>query len=297
VSLTSLLKSKEAKELRLRFSNLREYLTVNAQEGVTWNSEPLVKPARPGDANYAGLIGTAFDYWLRLWLLQRHRSGPEGELVARLGFMCAELVCEDTKRAQQNACYIERRLAEAEERRRTCLSRSKDEVLTTQVLRDCIFLASLDPLYRAPVTLDKWRNPEADGDLLHDAMRELEALAVLALSIPDRFGPPSLPLWPNPTFGEGSRLVGGADADMVIGCTLWEIKSKAKFTFDGFTWAQLAGYWVLSQISDVPFEIERFAVYLARFGASLHLDLDVLKSKVDLEKYKNDLVKLAKKLF
>ena len=300
MSLTSLLKSKEAKDLRSRFSTLRKHLTVNAPEGVTWGSKPLVKSARPGDVYYASLIGTAFDYWLRLWLLQRHHSGAEDKLVARIAFAYAEssikFTCKNIKKAWQNACYIERRLEEVEKRRKI-LGKNEKELLTPQIFRDCVFLASLDPLYRAPITLDMWKNPETDDNLLRDAIHELKDMATLALSVPERFGPSSLPLWPNPTFGEGSHLVGGADADMVIGDTLWEIKSKAKFTFDGFTWAQLAGYWVLSQISSVPFKIENFAVYLSRFGASLHLSLDALNSKVDLEKYKNDLIKLARKLY
>ena len=117
---------------------------------------------------------------------------------------------------------------------------------------------------------------------------ELEALAVSALQALvhieellvlwglvrwDAFTPTRLPAL-NPTFGEGSRLVGGADADIVVDDLIIEIKvvKEAKLAI-GYV-RQLVGYALLANEFGVDnvgsFEIERLGVWLrAQRGAGL----------------------------
>ncbi len=73
----------------------------------------------------------------------------------------------------------------------------------------------------------------------------------------------------NPTFGEGSRLVGGADGDALLNQALLEIKTITTMKLERDMLNQLAGYYVLSRIGDVSGEIREiteFAVYYSRFG-------------------------------
>ncbi len=73
----------------------------------------------------------------------------------------------------------------------------------------------------------------------------------------------------NPTFGEASKLVGGADADLVIDNMLIDIKTtkSPKLTRDHFN--QLLGYYVLLKIGGVDNvpntpTIESIGIYYSR---------------------------------
>lgn len=75
----------------------------------------------------------------------------------------------------------------------------------------------------------------------------------------------------NPNFGEGSRLVQGADADVLIDDTLIEIKTTKKLEFKREYFDQLMGYFILNQVSGIGSlspkpQINKLAVYFSRFG-------------------------------
>ena len=74
----------------------------------------------------------------------------------------------------------------------------------------------------------------------------------------------------NPTFGAGSALVHGADADLLIDDTLIDLKTNKRLEFDRAIFNQLVGYYVLSQVGGIPecpqSRIEVLGVYFARFG-------------------------------
>ena len=79
----------------------------------------------------------------------------------------------------------------------------------------------------------------------------------------------------NPTFGEASRLVGGADADVVIDDTLIEIKTTIKWDFKRDYFSQLIGYYCLYCIGGIDGlpkkrKIKNFAIYFSR-QAYLHV--------------------------
>ena len=79
----------------------------------------------------------------------------------------------------------------------------------------------------------------------------------------------------NPTFGEGSILVRGADADLVIGDALIEIKTTKHLQFTQKHFNQLIGYYILSKIGGIDKmregnEIKRLGIYFSRH-AYLHL--------------------------
>ena len=86
----------------------------------------------------------------------------------------------------------------------------------------------------------------------------------------------------NPTFGEASMMVGGADADLLVGTTLVEIKTTVKW---GYMWAdaaQLVGYYVFAAMVGEPWPISRLAIYRSRFGRIEYVDCDEVKQSIDL---------------
>ena len=83
----------------------------------------------------------------------------------------------------------------------------------------------------------------------------------------------------NPTFGEGSKLVGGADADLVVDDMLIDVKTVKKLTFSRKYLDQLIGYYALYKIGGIdgmPIqnEINKLGVYFSRYGYLYWYDLD-----------------------
>ena len=78
--------------------------------------------------------------------------------------------------------------------------------------------------------------------------------------------------WLNPTFGNASNLVGGADADLIIDDTLIEIKTTKDFKLARHDYSQVMGYYVLSEIwneggDDTPKpKISKIDIYFSRYG-------------------------------
>jgi hypothetical protein len=74
----------------------------------------------------------------------------------------------------------------------------------------------------------------------------------------------------NPPFGEASGLVGGADADLIAGDPLADVKVTKKGEVQGVYLDQLLGYLLLARrcaAEDVTFPtVKRLGIYFARHG-------------------------------
>ena len=78
------------------------------------------------------------------------------------------------------------------------------------------------------------------------------------------------PLILNPSFGEASRLIGGADTDLVVGDTLIDVKTTSRDTIDPGWLDQSLGYFLLARRHraanpDFP-AITRLGFYFSRQG-------------------------------
>ena len=74
----------------------------------------------------------------------------------------------------------------------------------------------------------------------------------------------------NPEFGSATDMVGGADADIIAGDMLIDIKTTIKDKFNTDHYRQLVGYWALSLLGGVDglpgHEVKRLGVYFSRHG-------------------------------
>ena len=93
----------------------------------------------------------------------------------------------------------------------------------------------------------------------------------------------------NLTFGEASKMIGGADADVVIDDIIIDIKTtiNADFTRDQFN--QILGYYLLNSIGGInginkKVKINRIGIYSSRFGEML---LVPIKNIIEEDKMKN----------
>jgi len=116
------------------------------------------------------------------------------------------------------------------------------DVLSNEILVDTVFLASLEQSYRSHF---KWKR--LDDKVVCQVSSEVCSLADIWLQNADRFGSTTQPIWSNPSFGDASAFVGGADADVVIGTALWDFKTTKYFKYTTINWAQLLGYVILSE--------------------------------------------------
>jgi len=122
-------------------------------------------------------------------------------------------------------------------------------------------LAGLDVYFRAG-----FLDPQFDEVDPNDVRNLLDMLAIVPFSslIEQRV------LLLNPTFGESSRLVGGADADLIAGTTLIDIKTKKRAAWTPLDLNQLLGYLILARNERrrrraAPV-LSRIAIYFSRHG-------------------------------
>jgi len=221
--------------------------------------------AQPITKHYS-LVGTAFDYLLRFYVKLINPEAITKEWVAKLSV--------DRMRQLRVALNPQKGLISIDEnllkRADDMLSKSskaysdyiKTGKITNDLVKCTIFLAQLDTYFRAGIIDDNFGITD-DGDIVD--LSKLISLVSL-----DTFKAKDLCLL-NPTFGEASELIGGADADLIIDDTLIDIKTTSKLEFKVEHFNEVIGYYTLLKIGGIPnapFEpkIENLGFYYSRYA-------------------------------
>jgi len=131
-----------------------------------------------------------------------------------------------------------------------------------EVIKCTILLAQLDTYYRTKIIGENF------GIIDEDDVADLRKL--ISIINPDSFKAKELCLL-NPTFGEASKLVKGADADLVIDDALIDIKTTKQPKFTRAYLNELIGYYVLYELGGIPnapveLKIENLGIYYSRYG-------------------------------
>src|SRR5258708_1948657 len=163
--------------------------------------------------NNGGLVGTAFDYFLRFEIQRRAPYAASAEWIAEEVLIVlaedagrqARRVIDDARGAV--AAYVAKGRGNARE-----IVRDQP-----QIARHAIRLARLDTFRRSGI-LDPSMFAEPDLDDVDDLVAML-AIVPLEEFLNKR------PLILNPSFGDSSTLVGGADADLFVGETLIDLSN------------------------------------------------------------------------
>jgi hypothetical protein len=248
MSLSSFL---ETSEVRRRF---RE-----AFEKPAFEDDP--KLVAPPVSDRPSHVGTAFDYLLRFHL---RRLNPE--------------VAEGRQWVAESALKL---LSEPEEQsaRETVewAKAARDDYVasgnaTREVFEAALHLARLDLIVRTAGKKDISTVEAATKD-------DIEDLRQLHESIPEGDLQADDICLLNPTFGKASRLVGGADADLLLDDTLIEVKTLREASLSRDTFNQLLGYYTLHVIGgigdlDEKPTIRRVGVYFSRHAHLFAIDLD-----------------------
>jgi hypothetical protein len=147
-----------------------------------------------------------------------------------------------------------------------------------ELARHCAVLAGIDPFYRAELVALPFRlAPSAQ------AVTDIAALLACApISELLRVGFATL----NPVFGAASLKIGGADADVIFGDLIVEVKTTADSVIERDMVRQLVGYLLLARAgrridATIP-EVRRVGIYFARFARLVHLGpIDLTDRQLD----------------
>ncbi|OIQ72020.1 hypothetical protein GALL_463610 [mine drainage metagenome] len=219
--------------------------------------------AEPKTLNY-GLVGTAFDYRLR-FRIERENKCDTRPWIASLwsgsSFVAQSELSEagldiDINYMSERSSSIEDINSEA----RTLLDLYlKTGNMTDALIESALKLATIDIVFRSGRYEDQIGivNPLDIADLSN----------LFELIDADKFKS-NQSCYLNPTFGIGSELVNGADADLIIDGALIDIKTTKKSDFSWAYFDQLVGYLLLHAIDcehqNIPRSIERLGIYFSR---------------------------------
>ncbi|MEM3192301.1 MAG: hypothetical protein QW292_09470 [Candidatus Parvarchaeota archaeon] len=239
--------------------------------------------ACPRSSDYS-LIGIAFDYLLRLEILRANPRAKEEKLVGHLSIEhFQEFGIELNENDRERILYkTENDYMEARK------EYIKSGILTDELIENIIKFAMLDYIYRAKSLL-YLPNVEPVSKANIEDMKALHSL------IPDYFKIPHRSVRLNPTFGETSMLVGGADVDLIIDGNLIDIKTVKRMQVTETIWSQLVGYLMLAEEArkhmNFP-KIKKFGIYFSRFGKLWLIDSRYVYENPRYESTKKKLFKL-----
>jgi hypothetical protein len=208
-----------------------KYVRVPSQSSC---SPELIAPPI-GHSSYA-LVGTAFDYCMRFCIA----ASNSGLVVDQswIAEIALELI-EEEKDSLPEGLSFEQVVKGVARARQLYGEFLASRIFTRPLARAALFLAALDRAYRTgPETVEVryLRGPlQAETD---DCLRLVRIINREMIVAKERA---SL----NPSFGEASSLVGGADADLVIDDTLVDIKTTKYFQITPAMVHQLVGYRIL----------------------------------------------------
>jgi hypothetical protein len=239
---------------------------LRAEFPITVNTPEAKLLAPPLTKNYT-VVGTAFDYLLRF-------------VVERLNPSChterwvAETAVEETFLLITKDASLRRRAQDLlNEAKRAHQEYMLEDQITDNFIRAGINLAYLDFAFRGG-------QPHPNmGEVDRADMNDLKRLLQIA-PMPSFVAKQICIL--NPTFGYGSSLVGGADADLLIDGNLIDVKTTQKMKVEKRHLDQLVGYYLLSKIGgmvgDVKGqEIDKLSVYFSRHGRSVSFSTDAIR--------------------
>ena len=198
----------------------------------------------PPLTNHYGTVGTAFDYAMRLLIMKlNHDFVTDFPLVARHG------VLGNRKRQHFITSF--------DEKRQVFLS---NKLQLDNLLPDCIVLAKLESVFRSGLDYPNSEIFYADEKDVKD-LKNLVSLVDHNLFIAKK------QCVLNPTFGQSSEDLGGADADLIIDGILLDIKTIKNLEFKREYFRQLIGYHILNLREKQMYgEFRRLGIYFSRFG-------------------------------
>lgn len=287
MSLTSLLSDRNNQELRDKFKT--EFLTPSFNLKAELKAPPLTN-------NY-GIVGTAFDYLLRFYLQHHNKdtfiqndywvADGSFKMLSRWLLLSTEIATGFHRdKVFQTKDLLTIITNQYEQTKVNYKNYVHTGLLTDELICNTIFLAKLDVYYRAGIIDENFDNYN------HEDIKDIKSIISL---VDNKNFQAKEKCYLNPTFGAGSGLVGGADADLIIDNTLIDIKVTKNLKLDRNHINQVLGYYLLSLIGGVNSNpndrpIENIGIYFARHGELWTIPLVEFGDKQKFESFKEWLI-------
>jgi ankyrin repeat protein len=252
-------KYKESERVPLRKINLTSFIKDPEVKKKFSEYFPLPKfdlkneiKAPPLTQNYS-LIGTSFDYLLRFYIQKYNQNCITKQWIAEKALEILESISLEDKLIGE----VKENVREARENYNKFL---EDGIISENLLKSCILLGRIDPIFRA-----RYIDPNINVVNKED-IQDMKNLIEL-VNKKDFISNNKSIL--NPTFGKASKLIGGADADMIIDNNLIDIKTTKELKFTKDHYYQLIGYYLLSiygGIDNYDIPIKNISIYYSRYG-------------------------------
>jgi hypothetical protein len=266
MSLTSFLKNKDVKDA---FNSEFQRPKLSYKEEII--APPLTK-------NYS-IVGIAFDYLLRFYIKYLNPDAIVKNWVSEKSLLFLDLFKTD----DQNYKKAEKIIKTSKLLYEKYIA---DGILNNKLLRSILLLSKLDIIYR---TNGKYNLSLDDRELDRKDIIDLKNL--ISIVNPSIFKAKNICLL-NPTFGEASRLVSGADADLIIDDTIIEIKTVKQVALNSDYFNQAIGYYILSELCENDHiirkcNISKIGIYFSRYAFLYLIDLDTIIKRNTFLEFKN----------
>jgi|GEM_PF-264206 len=225
----------------------------------------------PPFTNHYSLVGTAFDYLLRFYIKYLNPDAITKPWIA-------ETVLEKIK----NDAHLYKKASNIVSNAKEIYSVFiKTGQINEDIIKSALLLAQLDPVFRAGVV---------DENIGCIDNKDIDDLRNLFSLVGTRNFKANKICLLNPTFGEASNLVGGADCDIVLDDKLIDIKTTKKIEMQSRYFDQLIGYYTLYKIGGIDgappeHDIKSLGIYFSRYGCLCLIDVDNIIDKSTFFKF------------
>jgi hypothetical protein len=240
--------------------------------------------ATPLTENYS-IVGTAFDYLMRMYICKLNKMPYKS--IANNGRIVAEHSIGNSKKRSR---YIESFWDKWQS-----FNESNNRIFLRidglyDFIDDAIVLAKFDTMFRSDYIFDDKELYTSNDDDVQDLKNLLNTLhkpKYLSPYLTYDYSFLGKDIVLNPTFGESSVYIGGADADVIIDGTLIDIKTTKKAEFSKEYLRQLLGYYLLNKRELYPYKINKLGIYFSRYGVLVEVfipidNIDVVLSEKPL---------------
>lgn len=245
--------------------------------------------ACPKTKNYS-LIGTQFDYLLRSELKRIRPNSIENGFIAENSIALVDESIKlfgyfqaGNKKIGEMELLAMRSVAKKYQEERTVFITGG--ILTDSFIHITIRFARMDVVYRAGI----YDDVENDVEPL-----DIEEMRALYNLIPEGFKNQASNIMLDPTFGNASSMVGGADVDLIMDGTMIDIKTTKEMKLDAYLWSQIVGYLILADEAlktEKGFPIiENLGLYFSRYGYLWKMNAAYVYNLVNYKALKSELI-------
>lgn len=276
--LKKMLEDKSHKEfqdiIRSVIPSKNEFYTLSGKAAFS-TSYTQISEYRLSNINDASIVGIAFDYLARTITLKYigyyHKNAFNGSSAESGLKLLERLVLKNDLRAIR---IINKNYKDGIQ---LLLKYLKDKVELKEIIPIACFFAKLEQFYRSAVPPTEIEKSLINNENRTELIEDIYSLCLKykANFLIDDVLKPDSRIALNPTFGIGSAICTGADADIIIEDTLYDFKTGKKLGYNWKEVAQITGYLLLHNIAKrcSNFEynmrelsIKRIGFYRARYG-------------------------------